>query len=190
MTTEQVISIFSKFTPDAAFFAEDLKKLIKKRTLKTGDLILRSGEVCKAVSVIVKGTSRNFFYDGEKEITTWFDFEGEFIGSMYSFLTKSPSVEGVELVENATIYELDIVDYEYLVVNNKYFKKFSENLILFFVKNLEQRGRVLQSCTAQVRYERFLAQHPKALKKIPSKYIASFLGITPETLSRIKTNTY
>jgi CRP/FNR family transcriptional regulator, anaerobic regulatory protein len=186
----QLKTFLEPFSTNLDQFIDELMPLFKLKTYKTGEVLLRPDEVCKKASVLVSGITRNFFYKKGKEITTWFDFEGDFIGSLYSFLTQTPAIEGIEVVENTVIYEIAIDDFRSLAKENKAFKAFTDDVVLYFIKNLEARGRILQASGAQERYHSFITRHPNSSQKIPAKYIASFLGITPETLSRIKTNTY
>jgi CRP/FNR family transcriptional regulator, anaerobic regulatory protein len=181
-----ITPFFSHFSSNVESFIDEMLPLIRTKKVKTGDIILRIGDVCNQASILLDGITRNFFYVDEKEITTWFDFEGSYIGSLHSYLTQTPSIEGIEVVEDATLLEISYDRFMNLMQKNKAFKNFVDNVTLFFVFQLEERGRVLQSCTAQDRYQNFIAKHPEVNKKIPQKHLASFLGITPETLSRIK----
>jgi CRP/FNR family transcriptional regulator, anaerobic regulatory protein len=181
---------FRQFSDDVDLYLNDLFKILKPRKVKPNEILLYPGNVCNKFSLLAKGVARNYFYKNEKEITSWFDFEGELIGSIYSYLTQTPSHEGIEMISHGLLYELNYSDFLYLRQNNKAFNDFTHNAVLDFVKNLEHRGRVLQSMNAQERYAKFVEKHPESIKLIPLKYIASFLDITPETLSRIKSKTY
>jgi CRP/FNR family transcriptional regulator, anaerobic regulatory protein len=187
---EKLREIFLPFSNDIEDYIHELAPLFTRKKIQAGQNLLRPGQVCRHSFILEKGIVRNYFYKEGKEITSWFDFEGEFVGSLHSYYSQTPSEEGVETITDSIILEMSFEKFDLLSKSNPAFKKLIDIVTLYFIHNLESRGRILQAYSAQERYDLFLEKHPEAINTIPLKFIASFLGITPETLSRIKSKTY
>jgi CRP/FNR family transcriptional regulator, anaerobic regulatory protein len=155
-----------------------------------GKIVLEQGKVCHSLGLIYKGVARNFFLGNGKEITNWFDSEGSFIGSMYSFLAQKPSEESIELLEPSILYMITYKDYQKAKKAAPEIDLLEKKITFFYINLIENRTRNLLAYSAVERYHLFFKQHPDLLNRVPLKIIASFLGITPETLSRIRANNY
>jgi CRP/FNR family transcriptional regulator, anaerobic regulatory protein len=150
----------------------------------------KEGEICTKVGILNKGLVRNYFNRNNREFTSWFDSEGEFIGSIYSFFSQSPFSEAIEMVEDCIVYE---ISYEKFAQTRAMFNDFNllvNNVILHAHFQMDERNKNLMAYTAVERYNLFFKTHPALINRIPVKHLASFLGITPETLSRIRANNY
>lgn len=163
-----------------------LDDLTTVKEVKKGQSLLRNGERCSDLYHIEKGLLRGFYYSDEKEITHWFAREGEFATCFYSFITQKPAVESIETLEAC---ELVSISYSGL---QKLYKDFPETervgrlLTEAYYVKLENRLLGLQFTDAKTRYDSLLANNPTLLQRAPLGYIASYLGITQETLSRIR----
>jgi CRP/FNR family transcriptional regulator, anaerobic regulatory protein len=150
----------------------------------------KEGDVCTRVGILHKGLVRNYFNRNNRECIAWFDIEGDFVGSMYSFFTQSPYSESIEMLEDCIIYE---TTYEQVNKTRMMFKDFDvlvNNVIMWSYHQVEERTRNLMAYTAVERYDLFFKTYPELINRIPVKHLASFLGVTPETLSRIRANNY
>ena len=153
--------------------------------------IINEGVIPNKIYLVEKGALRSYYLKDGHEITTWFTFENEFITSFYSVLTNSPSREIVELLEDSVLYglsflELDKLTQKYPEINQLYRKVLELN----FIKQEKKLGEHFGS--ASERYEDLISKYPEILKRVPLGYVASYLGITQSTLSRIrkKANTH
>ncbi len=163
-----------------------LAKVITKRELSKGTLLLEQGKTCKHLNFLEIGFARAFYYRDGKEITSWFAFENDIVASMYSFTTQKPSLENIEIVETSVVHS---ISYDQL---QQLYQKYSEfNLIgrllteKYFIE-LEERIFSLQNQTAKERYQEILKYKPELLQRASLGHIASYLGISQETLSRIR----
>jgi CRP/FNR family transcriptional regulator, anaerobic regulatory protein len=150
----------------------------------------KEGDICQKVGILHKGLVRNYFNRNNRECTAWFDFDGGLIGSMYSFLTQTPYSESIEMLEDCIVYEMT---YEKVFKARAQFDDFNvlvNNVVLDGYFQMEERTKNLMAYTAVERYHLFFDTHPDLINRIPVKYLASFLGVTPETLSRIRANNY
>ena len=159
----------------------------KQRTIKRRQMILQEGFACRHYTFIVKGCFKMYGVDDRGiEHNIQFAAEGDWIADIGSFHSKKPSRLFIEAVEPSEIIQIEQQDLYFLYINipklDRIFKVIIEN------KYVELQNRVLQniSSTAQQRYLNFLEQYPKLASRLPNVQIASYLGITPEFLSKIR----
>jgi CRP-like cAMP-binding protein len=166
-----------------------IASLLKPKEIEKGTILLRQGDVEKSVAFIEYGIFRHYTIarDG-KDISLLFTFENWFVGEMSSFLTQSPSYYFIEALTDAKIWQLSYDNlqklYLHTTVGNKLGRIMMEQL---YIRKAE-RERNLLMMNAEERYLDLIRQAPHILQNIPLKYIASYLGITPQALSRIRKN--
>lgn len=149
-------------------------------------LLLEEGKVADKLYLIRKGCLRLFFCHDGKDITFQFFFEGDFVASFDSLHKRQPSLFSLESIEPA----------EVLVMKRDYFYDLigcTPSLRLMYEEKLIERFRAYQLLflsriknTPQQRYEELLKEYPGIIRRVPQHYIASYLGITPVSLSRIR----
>lgn len=153
---------------------------------KKGDVLVKEGDVEDRIFFLGSGVSRNYFIRNDKEFTIDFHFEGDFVTGFYSLITSSPSVITVELLTDATIvifpYSLITSLYDVSVKAANFGRLIAERQ--YTVRLLKEMD--LMSLTAEERYANLLSYKPKLVKQISVKHISSYLGIHPESLSRIR----
>ena len=169
---------------DWDFFISKLKlRKVKKRTK-----LLKLGEVEKYISFIDKGVVRFFIpkENKEKEITFGFCFNNEFVSAYDSFLTQSASLYELETLTDVEMWSMSYEDlqevYKKTTIGNTIGRLSSERL--FLIKS--KREQSLLNETAEKRYLNLFDERPKLIKEIPLKYIASYIGVTAQALSRIR----
>jgi CRP-like cAMP-binding protein len=152
-----------------------------------GDLWVKQGKVCNQVAFVVKGKLRIFYLDDAgNEITCYFVTADHFISSFTSFLTNTPTTENISAIEDTTLMVISKTDLEKLSEEipkiHIWRRIIAENLFI----TMEKRVSMLQSQTAHERYENMLKENPEIILSVPLQYTASFLGITPQHLSRLR----
>jgi len=155
--------------------------------LPKGTLWIKQGVVCNHVAFVVSGKLRIFYFDDSgNEVTCYFLMPEDFFSSFTSFLTNTPSKEHISAIENTvlkTITKSNLEELSGLVPKIHIFRRvIAENLFIL----MERRIAMLQSQSAQERYENLLKENPEIILSIPLQYTASFLGITPQHLSRLR----
>lgn len=155
------------------------------KTYLKGDLLVKEGKVCNHIYYLQSGIARLFYNQKDKEVTSWFAIEGQIITSS-SFITRSPSIETLQCLVNCTVLQIDYNDLQQLFKNHPQTEKFARIAQEQMIILMEARIKGLHFQTAKERYEHLLQTFPKEIFTIPNYYIASYLGITPETLSRIR----
>jgi CRP-like cAMP-binding protein len=150
------------------------------------DLLVAQGEIENRVHFIIEGISRSFFFKDDTEISFEFHFQGSFISAYESFLTRTPSQHSVEAFTPLTVLSINHTD---LMLVFEQSAKLAQIKLLFteelFIKTSE-RVKDLLSLSATERYLKLLNAYPQYVQQIPLKYLASYLHLTPESLSRIR----
>ena len=182
----ELLTLFPKISDQARL---DFTKCISKKGFNKGDLLLKQGEICKHIYFLKEGFARGFYYHEGKEFTLWFGLENDIIASMYSFVSQKQSFESIEFLENSVVYCL-----EYGQLQRLYKQHIEINLIgrLFterYYLKLEERVMSLQFQSALERYNQIIKNTPNLIQRASLGHIASYLGITQETLSRIRAKT-
>lgn len=159
---------------------------ISKEILK-GELWVKQGKICNQVAFVVSGKFRSYYIDDTgNEKTCFFTSPGNFISSLTSFLTNTPANENIYALEDSelrVIYKKDLEDLSDKVPKMHVFRRvIAENLFIA----MEKRIVMLQSQSAQERYEKMIKENSEILLTVPLHYTASFLGITPQHLSRLR----
>jgi CRP/FNR family transcriptional regulator, anaerobic regulatory protein len=156
------------------------------RNFKKGDFLIETGKVENFIFFLNKGTTRNYFLKGAKEFTVDFHFKGDFVTAYLSFITREPSPITIEFLEDA---ETVAIPYQHL---KDYYTKssFGANIGRLmaetqYVRRLRKEMELL-SLTAEERYENLMRKNPKLVGNISVKHLSSYLGIHPESLSRIR----
>ncbi|MDX1446657.1 Crp/Fnr family transcriptional regulator, partial [Lishizhenia sp.] len=116
----------------------------------------------------------------------WFAFENDFISSIVSFFTNQPSPHFIELLEDSVLIEFTREQLDKLSAKHHDFEHLIRVIVTKTMLNQQKRLASIQFQTAEQKYENILAIHPNITNKIPLTHIASYLGITLETLSRIR----
>lgn len=153
---------------------------------KKGEIVVREGQFSKNAYLILEGCSRAYYLKDGKDISDWFTFENQFMASIISFFSNAPSPHYIEFVEDSTVLEFskDTVD----ELTNKYhdFERFISRVVTETMLGLCERLHTIQFSKAEERYKHLLSIYPDITNRIPLTHIASYLGITLETLSRIR----
>ncbi|MFM7089935.1 MAG: Crp/Fnr family transcriptional regulator, partial [Bacteroidota bacterium] len=155
--------------------------------ISKGELFIEQGKVCNQVAFVVSGKLRNFYFDeAGNEVTCYFVTPNNFVSAFSSFLTNAPTHENISTLEDTvlrTITKKDLDALCELVQKMQIFRRvIVENLFI----TMEKRIMMLQSQSAHERYEKMIKENPEILLSVPLQYTASFLGITPQHLSRLR----
>ncbi|HQD13083.1 MAG: Crp/Fnr family transcriptional regulator [Chitinophagales bacterium] len=186
MTTE-LKKFFSDYVqlPDAEL--EDIVSKFKKKKVKKNELLLVAGEVCKDLIFVQSGCLRLYYLQEDVEVSVWFALRHSSAIEIYSFISETPTNNYLQAIEESEILYLPKSAlnklYETHPKMQEMMRKFWEDVIL----HLLERFTALQRDSAEQRYLDLLNK-PELLQTIPQKYLASFIGVTPTSLSRIKKN--
>lgn len=160
--------------------------LFERNEISTKTTLLQEGQVSKMAHLVEKGCVRCWFNNDGKDITFQFFFEGQAVSSIESFRTNQPSMFNLETIEPSIIKSISKKNFDYILNNSSILKQEIEELtlqrLLFYQKLFLSRIKD----NPEQRYKELLEQYPEILLRVPQHYIASYLGITPVSLSRIR----
>ena len=164
-----------------------LEKAFTTIEISRGELWIEKGKLCNQVGFVLSGKLRNYYIDDAgNEVTCYFVTPDHFISSFTSFLTNTPTHENIAALEDSTLRVIQKDELERLseaMPKLQIFRRIiAENLFI----TMEKRISMLQSQSAFERYEKMLSENPEILLTVPLQYTASFLGITPQHLSRLR----
>jgi CRP/FNR family transcriptional regulator, anaerobic regulatory protein len=172
-------------TPESGAM-DDLRAVVRERRLKKKDHFLREGEICRTIGFITKGYIRLYYLHEGQDITKDFNFETNFCGSNASFTTQTPARFNIVAMEDLTIQEISRDDLYALFDKYKSFERLGRLIMEYMFDRKEQREAAFLKHDAERRYEDLLKLYPTITQRVPLKYIASYLGISAETLSRLR----
>lgn len=178
------VSRFIELTPEEVRF---FTALFKSKTVRKKQYLLQEGSVCRYEYFVNRGCLRTFFVDNKGlEHNVQFSVEDWWTGDMYSFLTQKPGRFNIVAVEDSELLCIDHPSLEELYKKVPKFEKFFRHLLQNAFIALQERVLSGMSETAEERYINFRKKYASMDKRIPQNQVASFLGITPESLSRVR----
>ncbi len=168
---------------------EQLKTFFSPKKLRKKQYLLQEGDVCRYMAFVENGLLRSYNVDDRgNEHMLQFAWEGWWIADTFSFLSEEPAAYNIDAIEDAELLLLSLPQFEAMTLQvpkmERYFR------ILFQNNIIAKERRLISSITysAEEKYLRLSASNPELVQRIPQHLIASYLGITPETLSRIRKN--
>jgi CRP-like cAMP-binding protein len=165
---------------------ETFSSKLTKIEVPKRQLLLKAGQIENYLSFVEKGIIRLYIPKDDRDLTFAFGFHNGFVSAYDSFITRQPSVYNVETLTKTTLWRLQYKDlqaiYSETAIGNNIGRQASEDLFL----KKSKRELSLLNDTAEQRYLKLFSEQPKLIQQIPMKYIASYIGITPQALSRIR----
>lgn len=149
-------------------------------------ILLEEGIIAEKIYLIRKGCLRLFFYNEGKDITFQFFFEGDIVASFDSLYKHTPSIFYLESIEPAELTAIKREDFYNLINNDLFFRRLYEEKLIERFHAYQQLFLSRIKNTPQQRYKELLQEYPNIIQRVPQHYIASYLGITSVSLSRIR----
>ncbi|MDH2206565.1 Crp/Fnr family transcriptional regulator [Empedobacter falsenii] len=183
MEIEQILDQISPLSSQSIQLIADKMQLIQ---LPKNTTLIDADKVEKKLYFIKKGIVRAYIIDDGKEITFWFGKEGDLILSMRSYVENKISYETIELMEDCELYEIKSSDLQLFYATNLEIANWGRKLAEIELIKTEERFISRQLGTAIDRYKKLLEENPSLINRVQLGYIASYLGISQVTLSRIR----
>jgi CRP-like cAMP-binding protein len=163
------------------------KNILRFKTVKKNEHLLVEGDICNFGVFIAEGCIRYYYLVDGVESTGNFFFENDWYSDFESFLYAKPSLLNIEALEDCEVYIVYKNDFEKLVAEYPVFNAFLRIMMERTIKGLTGRNMAMSLLSHEERYLRFVKYCPKVVERVSLKHIASYLGIQPESLSRIRT---
>lgn len=180
------IEAISHFTPLSPVSQSALTAVLKRLALEKGHVLIQQNSVCQWVYFIQTGLTRTYYYKDGKDVTDWLSAEGQFAVSISSFVTQQPDRRIVELLEPSVLWAISYAALEKLYQEHHEIERLGRLLTNHGLLLLQQRFDELHFATALERYTNLMALNPTLVRRVPLGMVASYLGMSAETLSRVR----
>ena len=181
---------FQKLNEKITFTEEEqavIKNYLTPKKLRRKQYLLQEGDVCKSIAYVVKGALREYNVDDKgNEHILQFALEGWVISDLYSFLTGEPATYNIDALEDSELLLMTKSAQEELLIKVPKYETFSRMQITSAYLAMQKRVTSIISNSVEERYLYFTNLYPNIVQRVPQHMIASYLGLTPETLSRIR----
>lgn len=156
------------------------------KSFKKGENFITANQLNTKIAFILKGGFRFFYEKNDNEITCLLAFENGLIGSFESNILKQPCTQTIQAIEESDLFIIDYRDLEKLYDKSPKFERVGRLIVEYYLAFLQQRITSYLLDTPEERYMRLINETPDILNRVPLQYIASYIGVTPVSLSRIR----
>lgn len=160
--------------------------LLTRKTYKKGDVLTELGSIEKHLSFISSGIVRGYCLKGDDDVTCCIEFSNSFISAYSSFTEQTPSLVGLEAITDVAVYQMQYEHLQCLYETSKEGERMGRIAAEQMSAVFEKRILDMLTKSALERYEQLLKNEPHLILTVPQKYVAEYLGIKPESLSRLK----
>lgn len=181
-------TLITNLYPISSKTLDDFCYHFTQKHLKKGTILFEADKIGRKVYILAQGAARAYCYQADREVTFWFGFEGDVLMSYYSYIANRAGYEYVSLLEDALVYEIGLDTLQRLYTEDIELANWGRKLAEYALVKTEERFVSLQFRTATERYQLLLEQNPELLYRVQLGYIASYIGVTQVTLSRIRAN--
>jgi len=186
MNNHPIIDVFSMIHPLSAESKEDFASIIHFHSSPKNTMLLDFGKIATTFFCIKKGLARAFYNRDGVEVTFYFAIDGNFIGPVPSMFNGKPSQIAIQLIEQSEIYAFSYEDFDACCLRHHDLERAARKLSNMIILSIQEDLESLRFYSAHERYLMVEKRHPGILKRCPLKYIASYIGTSQVSLSRIR----
>ncbi|GAC1424578.1 MAG: Crp/Fnr family transcriptional regulator [Flavisolibacter sp.] len=183
---EKLLLYLDSIYPMTDSLKQNLATIIKCKELPKKSFLLKAGHISKNIYFITKGLLRCFYIKDNHEICSWFMKEGDVIVSVESFFSQKESYESIQALEDCILYYIGYEELQLIYQKYPEFNFIGRRMIEKYYTLSEQRLFSIRMQRSQERYDYLMNHHSELILRVPAKYLASYLGITEVTMSKIK----
>lgn len=180
---------FNKFKEKVPLTGEEeehIKSYLTPKRVRKKQYLLQEGDVCKFIAFVEKGVLREYLSDDRGEHIVQFALEGWTISDLFSFLTGEPATYSIDALEDSEVIIIAKTAHEELLRTQSKYETYMRLLITNAYIALQKRLTSIISTPAEDQYTAFTHMYPDIVQRVPQRMIASYMGLTPETLSRVR----
>lgn len=181
---------FSSFRNKVALTEEEEEKIrayLTNKKLRKNQYLLQDGDDCKFVAFVEKGALKQYSVDAQGSIhIVQFAIEGWTVSDLYSFLTGEPSTYNIDAIEDSELVLISRRAHEEMLLTIPKYETYTRLQITGAYLAMQKRLNAIISLSLEERYTEFISLYPSVLQRVPQHMVASYLGLQPETLSRIR----
>ncbi|MFC0518266.1 Crp/Fnr family transcriptional regulator [Mucilaginibacter angelicae] len=163
-----------------------IRNLFHKKKIRKDEHLLEAGQICRHLTFIEEGLVRYYLFTNGEEQTNYFNKEGEWVCDYPSFIPKTPATAYIQALEPTTAWMISYDDLQTFYKEVKYGERFGRLGIEQVFNNIIRQVISLYTDKPEVRYEKFIKAYFDIAQRIPQYYIASYVGVKPQSLSRIR----
>jgi CRP/FNR family transcriptional regulator, anaerobic regulatory protein len=163
-----------------------LESCLIVRKFHKGDVIIRCGQICNYVSYVNSGLTRTYYTINGKDVSIGFVGAGDYNAEYESFLTRKPAAQNIDALTDVELIDLGFDDMQRLYRDYPVYQEFGRKIAELLFIMLNQRNTALLALTPEDRYRNMIANDARLMQQVPQYMLASFIGVTPEHLSRIR----
>lgn len=183
---ELLLENIRTYVPVSAADEKIISELFHKKIIQKDDHLLEAGQVCRRLMFIEKGLVRYYQFNNGEAQTHYFNKEGEWVCDYKSFLPKAPTTLNIQALEDTTIWTISYDDLQTFYQEVKYGERFGRLGIEYVFIEITKQIASLYSDKPDVRYKKFMQVYFDIAQRIPQYHIASYVGVKPQSLSRIR----
>src|SRR4030095_12099901 len=187
---KELLSLLNNIHPLSSELHQYLSQQLKTTTIDKKQFLLQAGQINRHIYFIKKGLLRCYYIHDQQEVCSKFLKEGDIIVSANSFFLQKESYESIQAIEDSVLWHICYDELQYIYRNFPEFNIIARVLSIKSYLLSEQRLNFIRMKQAADRYNSMLEHFPDLVLRVPSKYLASYLSISVETLSRIRGKKY
>jgi CRP-like cAMP-binding protein len=181
-----VITLLQQLQPLSKETVEALDSIIRHRQFKKGELLVRIGQIPEYFYFICQGLARVYYVRNDQEVTDYFAIDNQFIGALPGLFTQQPSHKAIEVLEDAEVNYFSYAAFDKLCERYHDLERAARKMSIFGMMEGQKRIESIRFYSARERYEELERLYPGITNRAPLKDIASYLGITQVSISRIR----
>lgn len=182
----EITDALDKISSISDISRKKLQKIAVQKSYAKGDRLPELWHIDRHLHYIVSGSARVYYLREGRDISDYFAMDGQFIGGLESLFTGEPSHKAIELTEDSVVQSLLYSDFEKLCDQHRDIERLGRKLAIFAFLDAQKLVESIRFLSAAERYEELKKRHPGISNRIPLRYLASYLNISPVSLSRIR----